>query len=69
MKGLARTSEEMVDWYEEMVNKYPIVSIEDGLDENDWEGHKLLTERLGDKVSARRRRLVRYKYGNACRRN
>ncbi len=31
-------------------NKYPIVSIEDGLDENDWEGHKLLTERLGKKV-------------------
>ncbi len=31
-------------------SKYPIVSIEDGLDEEDWEGHKLLTERLGDKV-------------------
>jgi len=49
-EGVTRTSEEMVDWYEEMVNKYPIVSIEDGLDENDWEGHKLLTERLGDRV-------------------
>ena len=33
-----------------MLNKYPIISIEDGLDENDWEGHKLLTERLGKKV-------------------
>src|SRR5699024_5637779 len=41
---------EMVSWYEEMVEKYPIISIEDGLDENDWEGHKLLTDRLGDHV-------------------
>ena len=49
-EGVVRTSSEMVDWYEEMVNKYPIISIEDGLDENDWEGHKLLTERLGDRV-------------------
>ncbi|AXI09947.1 phosphopyruvate hydratase [Oceanobacillus zhaokaii] len=49
-EGVIRTSAEMVDWYEEMVNKYPIISIEDGLDENDWEGHKLLTERLGDRV-------------------
>ncbi|WLR50502.1 phosphopyruvate hydratase [Bacillus tianshenii] len=49
-EGVVRTSEEMVGWYEELVSKYPIVSIEDGLDENDWEGHKLLTERLGDKV-------------------
>ncbi|WKA59707.1 phosphopyruvate hydratase [Planococcus shenhongbingii] len=45
-----KTSAEMVDWYEELSNKYPIVSIEDGLDENDWEGHKLLTERIGDRV-------------------
>ncbi|WP_186580937.1 phosphopyruvate hydratase [Aquibacillus kalidii] len=49
-EGVVRTSAEMVDWYEEMTNKYPIISIEDGLDENDWEGHKLLTDRLGDKV-------------------
>lgn len=40
----------MVDFYEDLVSKYPILSIEDGLDENDWDGHKLLTERLGDKV-------------------
>ena len=45
-----KTSAEMVDWYEELANKYPIVSIEDGLDENDWDGHKLLTERIGDRV-------------------
>lgn len=49
-EGVVRTSEEMVDWYEEMINKYPIVSIEDGLDENDWEGFKLLTDRIGDRV-------------------
>ncbi|MDC3412293.1 phosphopyruvate hydratase [Aquibacillus sp. 3ASR75-11] len=49
-EGVVRTSEEMVGWYEEMINKYPIISIEDGLDENDWEGHKLLTERIGDRV-------------------
>ncbi|HIV74358.1 MAG TPA: phosphopyruvate hydratase [Candidatus Pseudogracilibacillus intestinigallinarum] len=49
-EGVVRTSEEMVDWYEELVEKYPIISIEDGLDENDWEGHKLLTDRIGDRV-------------------
>ncbi|GMB09067.1 enolase [Thermolongibacillus altinsuensis] len=49
-EGVVRTSEEMVAWYEELVSKYPIISIEDGLDENDWAGHKLLTERLGKKV-------------------
>ena len=49
-EGIVRTSEEMVAWYEELIEKYPIVSIEDGLDENDWEGHKLLTERIGDRV-------------------
>jgi enolase len=49
-EGVVRSSAEMVDWYEKMVNKYPIISIEDGLDEDDWEGHKLLTDRLGDRV-------------------
>lgn len=49
-EGVSRTAEEMVDWYEQLVDKYPIISIEDGLDQNDWEGHKLLTERLGDRV-------------------
>jgi len=49
-EGVVRTSEEMVDWYEELCNKYPIISIEDGLDENDWNGHKLLTERIGNRV-------------------
>lgn len=52
LKGEGKTlsSEEMVDWYEELVNKYPIISIEDGLDENDWDGHRLLTERIGKRV-------------------
>ncbi|MGG3854079.1 phosphopyruvate hydratase [Caldifermentibacillus hisashii] len=49
-EGVVRTSEEMVAFYEDLCSKYPIVSIEDGLDENDWEGFKLLTERLGKKV-------------------
>ncbi len=40
----------MVDFWEQLVNKYPIVSIEDGLAEEDWEGWKLLTERLGEKI-------------------
>ncbi|RSK28533.1 phosphopyruvate hydratase [Bacillus sp. HMF5848] len=49
-EGVVYTSEEMVNFYEEMASKYPIISIEDGLDENDWEGFKLLTERIGGKV-------------------
>lgn len=49
-EDVRKTSEEMVAWYEELCEKYPIISIEDGLDENDWDGHKLLTDRLGDKI-------------------
>lgn len=48
--GAKRNAEEQVAYLEELVNKYPIISIEDGMDENDWEGWKLLTDRLGDKV-------------------
>ena len=48
--GAKRSSAEQVDYLEELVNKYPIISIEDGMDENDWDGWKALTERLGDKV-------------------
>lgn len=44
------TSEEMTEFFVDWVNKYPIVSIEDGLDQNDWAGWKYQTERLGDKV-------------------
>ncbi len=43
------TAEELVDYYENLLNKYPIISIEDGCAENDWDGWKILTERLGDR--------------------
>lgn len=44
------TVDQMIDFYADLVEKYPIISIEDGLDEEDWDGWKALTERLGDKV-------------------
>ncbi|RXK05019.1 phosphopyruvate hydratase [Halarcobacter bivalviorum] len=52
LKGENRelTSEELVSYYEELCNKYPIVSIEDGLSEDDWDGWKILTDRIGNKV-------------------
>lgn len=52
LKGEGKTysSEDMAGWYADMIDKYPIISIEDGLDENDWEGHKLLTEKIGNRV-------------------
>ncbi|ANE33640.1 phosphopyruvate hydratase [Campylobacter hyointestinalis] len=50
LEGRALTSKELIDRYEELCNKYPIFSIEDGLSEDDWEGWKLLTDRLGSKV-------------------
>ncbi|MFC6465023.1 phosphopyruvate hydratase [Marinilactibacillus sp. GCM10026970] len=45
-----KTADEMIEIYKNLVEKYPLISIEDGLDENDWEGTKKLTEALGDKV-------------------
>ena len=48
--GTVYTSEQLIDHWKKLVEKYPIISIEDGLDEEDWEGWKKLTERLGDKV-------------------
>ena len=44
------TTDELIDFYEELVTKYPIISIEDPVDENDWEGFKKITERLGDRI-------------------
>jgi enolase len=44
------TSTEMISWYEELVSKYPIISIEDGLAEDDWTGYKQITEKLGSKI-------------------
>ncbi|MFI1745383.1 phosphopyruvate hydratase [Thalassobellus sediminis] len=48
--GVIRTSKEQAEYLAELVAKYPIISIEDGMDENDWEGWKYLTELVGDKV-------------------
>lgn len=44
------TSSELIDYYQILTTKYPIISIEDGLDQNDWEGWKLLTQKLGQKI-------------------
>ena len=49
-EGIERTAEEMIDYFEMLVNKYPIISIEDGLAEDDWDGWKKLTDRLGKRV-------------------
>ena len=49
-EGKSLTSAEMIDFYEGLLNEFPIISIEDGLDENDWEGFKILTERLGSRL-------------------
>jgi len=48
--GKVRTSKEQADYLAELAEKYPIISIEDGMDENDWDGWKYLTEKIGDKV-------------------
>ncbi len=49
-EGVVKTSAEMVEYYSQLVEKYPIISIEDGMSEDDWDGWKLLTERLGGKI-------------------
>ena len=49
-EGRELTSDEMVDYWEALVNKYPIISIEDGMAEEDWDGWKALTDRIGDRV-------------------
>ena len=48
--GVVRNSDEMIEWYKGLTSKYPIVSIEDGLAEDDWDGFKKLTDAIGDKV-------------------
>ena len=48
-KGSRRTSDEQIDYLEQLISKYPIDSIEDGMSENDWEGWRRLTERIGDR--------------------
>jgi len=49
-EGVKRTSAQMVDYYESLVNRYPIISIEDGMAEDDWDGWVELTKRIGDRV-------------------
>lgn len=49
-EGVVKTSAEMIDYYEMLIGKYPIISIEDGLNEEDWDGIQLMTERLGKKI-------------------
>lgn len=49
-EGKTLTSQEMIDFYNNLIEKYPIISIEDGLDEEDWDGWKLMTEKLGGKI-------------------
>ena len=48
--GIVRNTDAMIKWYEELINKYPIVSIEDGLGEDDWDGWVKLTQAIGDRV-------------------
>ena len=48
--GVTKSTEEMISFYEDLVNRYPIISIEDGLAEEDWDGWKVLTDRLGSKI-------------------
>ena len=68
MKGekIYRDAGEMTEYYEKLVEKFPIVSIEDGLWEDDWEGWKYLTEHLGKKDPAGRRRSVCHQYQTAA---
>lgn len=49
-EGRSLTTDELIDFYAELIDKYPIISIEDPVDENDWEGFSKVTERLGDKI-------------------
>lgn len=49
-EGLVKSSAEMIAYYEDLVSRYPIISIEDGLSEDDWDGWKEMTDRIGDKV-------------------
>ena len=48
--GKRLDTQELIDFYQELIDKYPIISIEDPVDENDWEGFKLITDKLGDKI-------------------
>ena len=47
---VSRSAEDLIDYYEALAEKYPLVSVEDGLSEDDWDGWQLMTERLGEKL-------------------
>ena len=49
-EGKTLTTDELINYYEELIKKYPIISIEDPVDENDWDGFKKITQKLGDKI-------------------
>ena len=59
----------MIELYSKFSSKYPICSIEDGLSEEDWDGWKKLTKKMGDKMQIVGRRYLCYKYGNPCKRD
>ena len=62
-EGRTLSPQEMADYWAELAAKYPILSIEDGMDEEDWDGWKLLTETIGDQRPAGRRRPLRHQPG------
>ena len=66
-EGRTLSAAELTDYWADLAARYPIVSIEDGMDEEDWDGWKTLTERLGDARAARRRRHVRDEHRAAAR--
>ncbi len=65
-EGRKRNSAENADYLAGLVDDYPIISIEDGMSEDDWEGWKLLTEKLGRPLPARRRRPLRHQHQRGC---
>lgn len=65
-EGLSLTPEENVDYLAKLCDEYPIISIEDGCSEDDWDGWKILTDKLGDRVQLRRRRSFRDEPDTPC---
>ena len=62
-EGRTLSADELAGYWADLAGRYPIVSIEDGMDEEDWDGWKALTDRIGDARPARRRRPVRHEHG------
>ena len=66
-EGMTRDRDEQVDYLADLAAKYPIISIEDGMAEDDWDGWKALTDAIGDEVPARRRRPLRHQHASGWR--